>query len=130
MREKGRDKGRLEDILEHSRNVEKLIEGFSYDDFKVDIRTYYAVMKNVEIVGEAVYMLTKDFKEAHSEVPWAVIQGMRHVLVHGYASVNPRTLFDTALNGIPEFRQQIELFLSDIDWDAWGCQAAPASSDL
>ena len=120
MRERTRDRGRLEDILEHSLNVEKLIEGYSYDEFKGDIRTYYAVMKNVEIVGEAVYMLTKDFKEAHTEVPWTVIQGMRHVLVHGYASVDPRTLYDTALVGIPEVRKQIETFLSSIDWDLWG----------
>ena len=115
-----KDRGRLEDILEHSLNVEKLIEGYSYDEFKGDIRTYYAVMKNVEIVGEAVYMLTKDFKEAHTEVPWTVIQGMRLVLVHGYASVDPRTLYDTALVGIPEVRKQIETFLSSIDWDLWG----------
>lgn len=58
MRERIRDKGRLEDILEHSQNVEKLIDGFSFEEFKADIRTYYAVMKNIEIVGEAVYMLT------------------------------------------------------------------------
>ena len=119
MRERTRDKGRLEDILEHSLNVEKLIEGYSYDEFKADIRTYYAVMKNIEIVGEAVYMLTKGFKDNHPEVPWAIIQGMRHVLVHGYASVDSRTLYDTALVGIPEVRKQIEVLLSGIDWDIW-----------
>ena len=119
MRERIRDKGRLEDIMEYSKNVEKLIDGFSYDDFTADIRTYFAVMKNIEIVGEAVYMLTKDFKDVHAEIPWQIIQGMRHVLVHGYASVNPRTLYDTALNSIPEFRKQIESYLSNIDWEAW-----------
>ena len=49
MREKTKDKGRLQDILEYSCNVEKLIKGYSFDDFVNDIRTYYAVMKNVEI---------------------------------------------------------------------------------
>lgn len=62
MREKTKDKGRLQDILEYSCNVEKLIKGYSFDDFVNDIRTYYAVMKNVEIVGEAAYMLTKEFR--------------------------------------------------------------------
>lgn len=109
----------MEDILEHSQNVEKLIESFSFEKFKADIRTYYAVMKNIEIVGEAVYMLTKDFKEAHPDIPWTIIQRMRHVLVHGYASVNPRTLYDTALNGIPEFQKQISSLLSTINWDKW-----------
>ena len=57
MREKTKDKGRLQDILEYSCNVEKLIKGYSFDDFVNDIRTYYAVMKNVEIVGEAAYIV-------------------------------------------------------------------------
>ena len=75
MREKSRDKGRLEDIVEYSNNVRKLIDGISFNQFQSDIRTYYAVMKNIEIVGEAAYMLTNDFKEAHPMTPWSVVQG-------------------------------------------------------
>lgn len=119
MREKARDKGRLEDILEYSDNVSKLIEGVSYEQFVNDIRTYYAVMKNVEIVGEAAYMLSKDFKELHNQTPWNVVQGMRHVLVHDYATIVPETLYDTAINGIPELRQQVEKYLAETDWQQW-----------
>ena len=85
MRERARDKGRLEDIIEHSINVSMLIEGYSLDDFVSDKRTYYSVMKNVEIVGEAAYMLSEDFKNTHTDTPWNVVQGMRHVLVHDSA---------------------------------------------
>ena len=119
MREKARDRGRLLDIVEYSHNVGKLMEGISFDEFRKDIRTYYAVMKNVEIVGEAAYMLTGDFKEAHPATPWPAVQGMRHVLVHGYATVEPHTLYDTALNGIPELCEQIEQYLAETDWQAW-----------
>lgn len=119
MREKARDKGRLEDIVEYSKNVSKLIEGVSYEQFTSDIRTYYAVMKNVEIVGEAAYMLSKEFKDSHSETRWNVVQGMRHVLVHDYANIVPETLYDTATTGIPELRQQIERYLAEIDWQQW-----------
>ena len=87
----------------------------SFDQFQSDIRTYYAVMKNIEIVGEAAYMLTNDFKEAHPMTPWSVVQGMRHVLVHGYSNVKPHTLYDTALNGIPELSEQIEKYLAETD---------------
>ena len=119
MREKLRDKGRLEDIITYSDNVMKLIEGFSLETFEADMRTYYAVMKNVEIVGEAAYMLTKEFKDAHRQTVWPVVEGMRHILVHGYASINANTLFDTAVNGIPELRSQIEQYLSETDWEEW-----------
>lgn len=74
MRERARDKGRLQDIIAYSHNVSKLIEGIPFEEFLHDMRTYYAVMKNIEIVGEAVYMLTNDFKEAHPMTPWTVVQ--------------------------------------------------------
>ena len=119
MREKARDKGRLEDIIEYSHNVMKLIEGIPFNEFQKDIRTYYAVMKNVEIVGEAAYMLTPAFKETHPMTPWSVVQGMRHVLVHGYASIKPDTLYETATTGIPELCEQIEKYLANTDWEQW-----------
>lgn len=58
MRERARDRGRLLDIIEHTNNVTMLIEGFSFDELVTDKRTYYSVMKNIEIVGEAAFMLT------------------------------------------------------------------------
>ena len=108
MREKSRDKGRIEDIIKYSKNVEKMINGVSYDKFKDDILIYYAVMKNVEIVGEAAYMLSNEFKDAHPMTPWKVVQGMRHFLVHGYANIDVYELYCTATNDIPVLCQQAE----------------------
>ena len=65
MREKLRDKGRIEDIIKYSENIRKMIDGVSYETFQNDILIYFAVMKNVEIVGEAAYMLSAEFKESH-----------------------------------------------------------------
>lgn len=122
MRERARDKGRLEDILEYSRNVTALIEGQSYEAFVNSKSIYYSVMKNVEIVGEAAYMLSKAFKKNHPATPWKTVQGMRHVLVHDYAHVVSETLYDTAVNGIPELRKQVEQYLDDTDWEEWVAQ--------
>ncbi len=119
MRERARDKGRLQDIIEYSKNVTMLIDGYSFESLVSDKRTYYSVMKNVEIVGEAAYMLTKAFKEAHPETPWTVVQGMRHVLVHDYANIVPRILWGTATNDIPMLRKQVEKYLAETNWDEW-----------
>ena len=119
MRERARDKGRLEDILEYSNNVTMLIEGHTFETFVGDKSAYYSVMKNVEIVGEAAYMLSKAFKKAHPATPWKVVQGMRHVLVHDYATIDDKELYNTAVNGIPELRQQVEKYLAETDWEAW-----------
>ena len=119
MRERARDKGRLEDIVEYSENVTKFISGHTFETFVADKLTYYSVMKNVEVVGEAAYMLSKAFKKIHPETPWKTVQGMRHVLVHDYANVVTETLYDTAVNGIPELREQAEKYLAETDWEAW-----------
>lgn len=119
MREHKRDKGRLEDIRQYALNVETIVEGVSLEEFVNDIRIYYSVMKNIEVIGEAANMLTKDFKETHSELPWRQIVKMRNVLVHGYAQVNDSDLWDTASKDIRPLRLQIERYLVEIDWDAW-----------
>ena len=123
MRERARDKGRLEDIIEYSDNVKKFIDGYSFESFVADKITYYSVMKNVEIVGEAAYMLSKAFKKVHPATPWKTVQGMRHVLVHDYAHIVSETLYDTAVNGIPELREQVAKYLAETDWNVW--ESAP-----
>lgn len=72
---------------------------------------YFAVVKNVEIIGEAAYMLSLEFKEKHREIPWNDIIRMRHVLVHGYATVHPELLWHTALVDVPLLKKQIEEIL-------------------
>lgn len=63
MRELVRDKGRLEDIVEYSSNVLKIIDGIEFEEFSSNILVYFATMKNVEIVGEAAYMLTRNSRQ-------------------------------------------------------------------
>ena len=109
----------MEDIVEYSSNVTMLIEGHTFESFVGDKSTYYSVMKNVEIVGEAAYMLSKAFKKAHPATPWKIVQGMRHVLVHDYANIDDKELYNTAVNSIPELHQQVERYLDETDWNAW-----------
>lgn len=119
MREHKRDKGRLEDIRQFALNVEKIMEGITYDEFVSDIRIYYSVMKNVEVIGEAANMLTRDFKEQYQELPWRQIVRMRNVLVHGYAQVSDADLWDTASKDIKPLREQVEKYLKELDWNSW-----------
>ena len=119
MREHSRDTGRLEDIVFYANNVKKILAGVSYDDFVNDIRIYYSVMKNIEIIGEAANMLSKDFIDTYADLPWKQIIGMRHVLVHGYAQVSNVDLWDTAQNDIDPLSQRVLAYLDEIDWDSW-----------
>ena len=100
-----------------------LREGYSLEALIADKRTYDSVMKNIEVVGEAAYMLTKAFKKSHPEIPWKVVQGMRHVLVHDYATIDDKELYNTAVNDMQPLRQQVEHYLAETDWDEWQSMA-------
>lgn len=119
MRERKRDKGRLEDILNSINNVHQYVEGVTFDDFVSDSMRYYAVMKNIEIVGEAANMLTRNFKKIHNELPWRMIVGMRNVLTHGYANVSDSKLWQTATEDLAPLHEIISRYLSEIDWNEW-----------
>ena len=119
MREKLRDRGRIEDIIKYSENIRKMIEGVSFEKFQDDILIYFAVMKNVEIVGEAAFMLSAEFKETHPKTPWKVVQGMRHYLEHGFANIDIHELYSTAVNDIPILKEQAEEYLAETPWDEW-----------
>ena len=119
MREHSRDRGRLEDILKYAQNVEQIVNGITYEQFVADIRIYYSVMKNIEVIGEAANMLTRHFRETHTELPWRLIVSMWNVLVHGYAQVSDADLWQTATNDIQSLREQVQRYLSDIDWEQW-----------
>ena len=119
MREHSRDRGRLEDILKYAKNVEQIVNGISYEQFVADIRIYYSVMKNVEVIGEAANMQTRHFREEHNELPWRLIVSMRNVLVHGYAQVSDVDLWQTATNDIKPLSDQVQRYLNEIDWEQW-----------
>lgn len=93
MREPERDAGRLADILEAADHISTFTKGFSIEELSKDKLRYFAVVKNVEIIGE---------------IPWNDIIKMRHVLVHGYAAILPELLWHTALVDVPELKKQIE----------------------
>lgn len=119
MREKTRDKSRIVDIVTYSENVTEFVKDISFDDFVNTKVLFFAVMKNVEIVGEAAYMLSKEYKDQHPNTPWNMVQGMRHVLVHDYATVIPKMLWNTATKDIPILKKQAIEYLNTTDWDSW-----------
>ena len=113
MREAIKDRGRLEHMLSAIENVEEFTKDVSLDDFVKSKVLFFAVVKNIEIVGEATYMLTKEYKQSHQSVPWLVIEKMRHVLVHGYYTISPEKVWETVQEDIPLLKEQIVALLNE-----------------
>lgn len=119
MREKSRDKGRLEDILKSIGYVRQYTENVTFEQFVNDTMRYFAIMKNVEIIGEAANMLTRNFRQTHTELPWRQIVSMRNVLVHGYANISDIQLWQTVTEDLPPLEQVIRCYIDETDWDEW-----------
>ena len=111
MREPLKDEGRLEHILAAIHRLEKYAEGRTLADIEHNDMMYYAMVKNIEIIGEAAYMLTKEFTESHPETPWRHIIKMRHVLVHGYYQVEASEIWEVISNDLPLLKTQIQQYL-------------------
>ena len=113
MREAIRDLGRLQHMLEHIDRATEFLNGKSLADLENEAVLRYAVVKCLEIIGEAAYMLTLEFKETHPQTPWNVIIKMRHVLVHGYYSIQMPIVWDIVQNDFPVLRPQIEQYIKE-----------------
>lgn len=107
MRELLRDRERLEHILSAIERILRYTDGKSYEELVANDMMYYAVVKNIEIIGEAANMLTKEFTSAHQEVPWKQVKGMRNYIVHEYFQIDDVVVWDVVTNNLPLLRQQI-----------------------
>jgi len=107
MREKPRNKERLDHILEAIDNIFEFTEAKSYEAYKNDKILRFAVIKNLEIVGEAAYLLTQDFRAKHNSVEWNEMIGMRHILVHGYYQIKDEILWATIETELKPLKDKI-----------------------
>lgn len=85
---------------------------YSFEEAKSNPIVFFGFVKHIEIIGEAVYMLTKEFRAENPEIEWEAIEGMRHVLVHGYYTIRPEQVWQVVEKDIPNLKPQIEKLLS------------------
>ncbi|MBO4427068.1 MAG: DUF86 domain-containing protein [Bacteroidales bacterium] len=115
MREALKDPGRLEHILMAINNAMRFMEGHSEEDLKDNSILFFATVKTLEIIGEAAYMLTSEFKENHPATAWAQIVGLRHILVHGYYQVEVSELYNILHNDLQPLKEQVTAYLKEFD---------------
>ncbi len=119
MREPVKDKERLEHILLAINNVFEYSSGLTLEDLETNKVVYHAIVKNIEIIGEAAYMLTKEFCSKHPDTPWTGVVGMRHVLVHDYYKINKKEVWKVVKEDLLPLREQIVLYIEQTDWQEW-----------
>lgn len=104
----------LEDIVGAIGSIERYTAGLTLEQFKGDTKTQDAVVRNLEIIGEAVKRIPKEVRDAYPSVTWRPAAAMRDFLIHEYPSVDAEAVWDTVQNDLPPFRKEIEQMTKEL----------------
>jgi uncharacterized protein with HEPN domain len=110
----------VKDILDAIISIESFVEGMELDSFQRDDRTASAVVRKLEIIGEAAKQVPEAVRENHPEVPWKEMAGMRDRLIHSYFGVDYRLVWRTVGERLPELKSRIQRILGGADNGAHG----------
>jgi uncharacterized protein with HEPN domain len=97
----------LQDILETIAYLDTFTDGVSLEEFEANPEKLFAVVKALEIVGEAVKKIPDDIRAQYPQIPWKDVAGMRDILVHQYWRVDSRVVWSTVQTGIPILKTAI-----------------------
>ena len=98
----------IEDIMESATRITKYVKGLSFDDFTRDDKTIDAVVRNLEIIGEASKNIPEWLKAKYPNLPWKEIIGMRDKIAHEYFGIDYEILWEIVTKDLPELESQIK----------------------
>lgn len=104
---------RVEDILDAAANIETYIAGLTFETFQADRKTIDAVVRNLEVIGEAARHLLAFEGDLPGDIPWSDIAGMRNILVHEYFGVDLGIVWQTATGDLPLLRDRLPAMLRE-----------------
>ena len=103
-----RDNAYLLDMLLAARKVMQYAQGADFERFEQDEILQDAIMRRIQIIGEAARKVSEAFKEEHPEIPWYEISGMRNRLIHEYFRVIPEKVWEAVEKDIPDLIAALE----------------------
>jgi uncharacterized protein with HEPN domain len=103
----------LEDILEATRKIASYTAHLSKAAFLEDENTFDAVVRNLEVIGEAVKKLPEDLRAEHAAVEWKKIAGLRDILIHEYFGLDAEIVWDIVQTKVPVLDREIRAMLAE-----------------
>jgi len=102
----------LEDILEATRKITSYTANLSKAAFLEDEKTFDAVVRNLEVIGEAVKKLPEDLRAQHPSLEWKKMAGLRDILIHEYFGLDADIVWDIVKNKVPTLNQAVRAMLN------------------
>ena len=106
---------RLQHMLDAGREALSFLDGRTLDDLKTDRMRALALVKELEIIGEAASKVSEEVRVLSTDIPWPIIVGMRNRLIHAYFDVSIEIVWTTATSKLPELIERRESLLSRLE---------------
>lgn len=103
------------DILESISKIEEYTKGMDYSAFSRKSLVFDGVVRNLEIIGEAVKNIPADIKKKYPEIEWRKIAGLRDILIHEYSGVDLRIVWDVVVTKLPPLKESVKKIMKESD---------------
>lgn len=97
----------LTDILESMERIEKYIQGVDYETFQSNQMLTDAVIRNLEVIGEAARNVSDEIRKKYTEIPWRNMIGLRNILIHHYFGIDESIVWEVIKTNLPEAKPHI-----------------------
>jgi len=104
----------VEDILESVDKIERYVKGISYGNFVENEMIIDAVIRNLEVIGEASKNIPENIREQYTTIPWRRIIGLRNIMIHGYFGIDLSIIWEIITKNLPETKPSIVEMLNNL----------------
>jgi uncharacterized protein with HEPN domain len=106
------DRARLTHMLQYAQDAQTFAQGRDRDDLDTDRMLYLAVLRALEVIGEAAAHVSQPLQDQHPEIPWAQIIALRNRLIHGYDAVDADRLWQILTSDVPKLISDLQQMLA------------------
>jgi uncharacterized protein with HEPN domain len=101
-------KFRIDDIFEAIDKIERYTDGIGFKEWQQDDKTVDAVVRNIEVIGEAASHLPVEIQDQYKDIPWSMMKGIRNVLAHEYFGIDLKIIWKTVKEDLPALKKLLE----------------------
>jgi len=104
----------IEDILENIKDIESFSKGLTKDKLEKSKLKQNAIVRSLEVIGEAVKNIPESFRKKYPKIPWKRIAGLRDVIIHAYFGINFERIWGVIKKDLPNLKEQIEKIIKEL----------------